>query len=108
MINMVKQKRGTERRFADKVVALKCHYPSVVIHLDILFTNFGPDKCGAAGGLLAIASGHDIAFIEEAERFVRLNRNVSRRVLYARAGDGTRVEFHGAAAGLSGQVRRVR
>jgi len=31
------------------------HGPSVVIRLNIVFTNFGSDKCGAEGGLLAIA-----------------------------------------------------
>jgi hypothetical protein len=31
------------------------HQLSVVIHLNTLFTNFGPDHRGASGGLLAIA-----------------------------------------------------
>jgi hypothetical protein len=69
------------------------HHPPIVIHLNTFFTNFGRDNRGASGGLLAIVRGHDIAFIEKAGRFARINRGVSFRVLHVRAGDGTRLDF---------------
>jgi hypothetical protein len=41
-----KQKHGSRCRFEDKVVTPECHHPSVVIHLNTLFTNFGPEIAG--------------------------------------------------------------
>jgi len=47
--DMCQQKHGTRSRFKDNVVASECHHASVVTHLNLLFTNFGRDNCGAFG-----------------------------------------------------------